>query len=124
MSAPECAINADCVQVPADCCGCGLGGSDKALPADQIEDDANLLDCPDDPQCPGVDDCNTEESAQCIAGFCTLATTPGTMMPPDEPGMQCGTPTLPACATGFSCVLNAVSANDATALGVGSCVQD
>lgn len=120
----ECEVDADCVQVPADCCGCGLGGADKALPAGQAEDDANELNCPIDPACPGIDVCDADESAQCISGQCTLAATPGSLQPPDAADMQCGTPDLPACATGFSCVLNAVSANDATALGVGTCVEN
>lgn len=122
---PECEISSDCVQVAADCCGCGLGGLDKAIPAELADDDADLLNCPVDPACPGIDVCNADESAQCVAGLCTLVTAPGSPTPPDEaPANLCGTPELPVCATGFSCVLNAVSANDASALGVGTCVAD
>jgi hypothetical protein len=123
---PECELDADCVQVPADCCGCGAGGLDKAVPLDQADDAADNLNCPVDPACPGIDVCNADESAQCIAGACTLAPgTPDFMEdPPAEEVVLCGTPELPLCAEGFTCVLNAISANDATALGVGSCTPN
>lgn len=122
---PECEIDADCVQVPADCCGCGLGGLDKAIPAALAEEDEALLNCPVDPACPGIDVCDLSESAQCIAGSCALVQGIDDGLPPEEPAdALCGTPELPACATGFSCVLNALSANDAAAMGVGSCVMN
>ncbi len=122
---PECEINADCVQVPADCCGCGLGGLDKAIPAALAEENENFLNCPVDPACPGINVCNADESAQCIAGSCALVGSTDDGGPPGAPeSALCGTPELPPCATGFSCVLNDLSANDAASMGVGSCVAN
>ncbi len=120
----ECEQDADCVQVPADCCGCGQGGSDTAVPEALVDEQAALLGCPINPACPGLDVCNAEESAQCISGYCALAPVVDDAFPPSAEGSTlCGTPDLPACATGFDCVLNDISANDAAQLGVGSCVM-
>lgn len=122
----ECEIDTDCVQVPADCCGCGLGGFDKAVPLSQADSEADFLNCPVDPACPGIDICNLEEVAQCMAGACTLAaaagTDPSSEPPPIDEVVLCGTPDLPTCAAGSTCILNDISANAATPLGVGSCV--
>jgi hypothetical protein len=96
------------------------------VPVDQADEVANLLDCPVDPACPGIDVCNQDESAQCIAGACSLVLTTTNPMedPPPEEVVLCGTPALPTCASGSTCVLNGISANEATALGVGSCAPN
>lgn len=125
---PECEVDTDCVQIPADCCGCSRGGADTAVALGQAESDVGFLNCPVDPACPGINVCNLDEVAQCIAGSCTLAAVAGGALDPQEPpadgDLLCGTPDLPDCARGHSCVLNEVSANDAAALSVGTCVQD
>lgn len=123
---PECEIDTDCVQVPADCCGCAAGGLDKAVPQDQADAEEDGLNCPVDPACPDIDVCNQDESAQCIAGSCALTASNGGPMqdPPPEEVVLCGTPDLPTCGDGSTCVLNGISANEATTLGVGSCVLD
>ncbi len=123
--ASECEIDADCVQVPADCCGCAFGGSDKAVPEALVDDSAEFLNCPVDPACPGIDVCKVDETAQCISGSCALVSTAGLDEPPGTVSTTfCGTAALPACATGSVCVLNDISANDASAMGVGSCVTE
>jgi len=117
---PECGGDEDCVQVPADCCGCELGGSDTAVPAGSESDYEDGLACPPDPACPGVDVCDPASEPRCIGGTCRLS------VPPSEPGDEtpsilCGTAETPPCRDGQVCVLNHPDAGDATQQSAGSC---
>jgi hypothetical protein len=109
-----CTVDADCVEVPADCCGCAHGGSDQAVPAADAEAAAEALMCPSSPACPDVDVCDPSLVPRCLGGGCVLA--PSTM---DGLGSFCGTPDLPPCPDGTVCVLNADP--DANQQGVGTC---
>jgi hypothetical protein len=119
----ECGLDQDCVQLPADCCGCARGGQDTAVPADQAEEYSESLMCSDDPDdgtCPEVDVCDPELAARCVAGRCAL-----TADADDGEGddvTQCGTADLPPCPDGTVCVLNAD--DESTAEGVGTCQVD
>ncbi len=121
---PECELDTECVQIPADCCGCATGGEDRAVP----ESDAGLaqdeLGCPSNPSCPGIDVCDASQVPRCITGVCVLSDEP--MNPSmEEPSiLLCGTPELGTCADGFNCLLNADSAKKANDLGVGSCLPE
>ena len=116
--APECEGDEDCVQVPADCCGCARGGSDTAVPAGSEAEYEDDLDCPTDPSCPGVDVCDPGSAPSCIAGRCQLASSPGD---DGAPSILCGTTDSAPCPEGTVCVLNHPDASDATQLGAGSC---
>ena len=117
--APECEEDVDCVQVPADCCGCALGGSDTAVPAGSEADYEEGLDCPTDPSCPNVYVCDADSAPSCIAGRCQLVS------PPNDdgggPSILCGTADSAPCPDGSVCVLNHPDAPDATQVGAGSC---
>jgi hypothetical protein len=68
--------------------------------------------CSGNEVCPDVTTCNANESAQCAQGECRLI----------EGGLPlgaCGRPDLPACGTGFECVVNA--SDSANLHGVGVC---
>ena len=119
----ECFLDEDCVQVPADCCGCARGGADTAVPAGTSVDG----DCDDGVVCPEVDVCDPSASPQCQDGMCVLAVSPATQVPDGGSGpvgepMLCGTQAHPSCPDGFDCVLNDPSANDQATGGVGVCV--
>ncbi len=118
----ECADDAECIQVPADCCGCSRGGADVAVLASEAESFAETLDCPGDPVCPDVDVCMGDYSPQCISGSCRLAPTPDvdTTPEPGEPA-RCGTTEWPPCPAGQVCMLNDPEANGAGESGVGVC---
>ncbi len=120
-SGGECQVDNDCVQIPADCCGCDGGGADQAVPNDEAESILDGLACPDNPSCPDIDVCDVSQVPRCIAGLCALADEP--MNPNlEEPSIQmCGTPELGMCPEGFRCLLNGDSAKKASDLGVGSC---
>jgi hypothetical protein len=105
-----CHADEDCVEVPADCCGCARGGSDTAVLAGDAAVYAAMLGCPASPNCPDFDTCEPAAIARCLQGSCTLTTTT------HLPAGSCGRPDLATCA---ACVLNA--SPDATALGVGIC---
>jgi hypothetical protein len=120
-STAECEGDEDCVQVPADCCGCELGGSDTAVPAGTEEEHEDELACPPDPSCPGVDVCDPDSEPRCIGGTCRLAGPPGEPGGDDAPSLLCGTADTPPCPDGQVCVLNHPDAGDATQLGAGSC---
>jgi hypothetical protein len=117
----ECQIDTDCAQVPADCCGCARGGQDTAVPAGQVEDHIDALDCPLEPACPGIDTCMENYVPRCVQGACALAAPPDTdTTTPDEP-QRCGTTSLPSCPQDQVCVLNDPTAEQATAAGLGVC---
>jgi len=116
--AASCSEDSECVQIPADCCGCSRGGQDQAVPSGTEADELDSLNCPSDPACPEIDVCDADEVPRCIAGSCVLSAEPSSLSG-DE--ILCGTPDLPACAAGSSCVLNDLSAKDANELGVGVC---
>jgi hypothetical protein len=130
-AAPDCAIDADCVRVPADCCGCARGGEDTAVPADEAPNYGEALECEDDPACPGVDVCEAGLVPACLAGTCELVAAgvgeppPGMDAGTDDPGptdgAECGTPDRPPCPEGQVCVLNDPEADDATDHRVGVC---
>jgi hypothetical protein len=119
--AGECDIHSDCVQVPADCCGCARGGSDTAVPADQVDPHLEGLDCPEQPYCPDVDVCEPDAEARCVLGECQLVAG----RPPDDgsgaPSVPCGIADSSPCPDGQVCVLNHPDASDATQMGAGSC---
>jgi len=106
-----CQVDSDCVRVGADCCGCERGGTSTAVPASQVGAFQDMLGCPANPSCPGVNVCSTEEP-RCLQGMCTLSST---TLPTDA----CGRPDLPACGPGETCVLN--ESPEASAGGVGAC---
>jgi hypothetical protein len=119
-STAECDGDEDCVRVPADCCGCELGGAETAVPAGTEDEYHDSLDCPVDPSCPGVDVCDAGSVPRCIAGSCQLAAPPA-----DDgdtgPSVLCGTADTAPCPDGQVCVLNDPDAGDATQVGAGSC---
>ncbi|MCP4447709.1 MAG: hypothetical protein GY811_20585 [Myxococcales bacterium] len=121
MDLAECEIDTDCVQIPADCCGCAQGGEDRAALAEDAEALVDELACPPSSACPEIDVCDSSQIPRCITGSCVLADL--SMNPqPDPSSIQlCGTPQLELCPSGSQCVLNQVSAKEASDLGVGSC---
>jgi hypothetical protein len=122
----ECEIDTDCVEVPADCCGCGRGGADTAVPSGEADSFSDGLGCPADASCPEIDVCDPTELPRCVGGSCTLAPADGSTPPLDgsEPVVLCGTPELAPCEAGTICVLNANSPNNGSELGVGRCVPE
>jgi hypothetical protein len=110
----SCVEDADCVEVPADCCGCAQGGEDTAVPAAYADAAVESLMCPTDPACPQIDVCDPSAAPRCVSGTCALV--PGTS---DGLDVGCGRPDLPTCPEGTVCVLNADS--DAQSQGVGTC---
>lgn len=124
--ASECQVDADCVQVPADCCGCDQGGADTAVPAAEAVGFSDSLGCSGEGTCPGVNVCDASQMPRCSAGECVLAAAPSDEDRPDAgPGVSepqlCGSTALPPCPAGWSCVLNAADAEDATRMGLGVC---
>ncbi|MCE9572927.1 MAG: hypothetical protein K8W52_07200 [Deltaproteobacteria bacterium] len=113
--ASECAVDADCARVPADCCGCGRGGADTAVPVGEIMSHADNLGCTGGAACPEVDVCQVGLVAQCVAGSCALVDPTSAPMPP--PSDACGRPDLPACPAGTHCMLNTAPES----AGVGRC---
>lgn len=111
---PTCTVDGECARVPADCCGCAMGGADTAIPAAEVAAYLAGLHCDADPVCPGVDVCEIGAVVQCVLGQCVLA--PVTATPPAG---ACGAPDLPPCPSGQTCVLN--SDDGATQAGVGVC---
>jgi hypothetical protein len=111
---PTCSADTDCSEVPADCCGCALGGTDTAVPTSNVASYEAGLDCPTDPSCPGVSTCQTDLMPTCVQGACALQ--------PVLPADACGRPDLPACPTGEICALN--SDPLASAQGVGACIPN
>jgi hypothetical protein len=109
---PTCTASTDCAEVPADCCGCALGGTDTAVPTSNVSSYEAGLDCPTDPSCPGVSTCQTDLMPTCVQGACALQ--------PALPSDACGRPDLPGCGSGEICALN--SDPLASAQGVGACI--
>ncbi len=107
-----CNAGSDCTEVPADCCGCALGGSDTAVPSGDVASFQAGLDCPTSPSCPGVNTCQADLDPACVQGACALQ--------PPLPANACGRPDLAACGSGTICALN--SDPVATAQGVGTCI--
>ena len=120
----ECEIDDDCVQIPADCCGCANGGEDRAAPTSDSVGLVDGLDCPPDPACPGVDVCDATQVPRCITGACVLSDESVNPQPDPSSTQLCGTPQLEACPDESVCILNEVSAKEANNLGVGSCSAD
>jgi hypothetical protein len=126
----ECVVDADCAQVPGDCCGCARGGVDTAVPASDIDGFADQLDCSTDEAeaCPDVDVCDAESVPRCLGGSCTLAAAPSEdadagLPPPASDVLPCGTTAYPPCPEGFVCTLNDPAANENGLDGVGVCVD-
>ncbi len=120
----ECEIDTDCVQIPADCCGCANGGEDRAAPATDATGLVDDLSCPPSPACPGVDVCDETQVPRCVTGACVLSDESMNPQPDPSSTQLCGTPQLEACPAGSVCTLNEVSAKEASNLGVGSCSAD
>jgi Antistasin family len=117
----SCLVDLDCVEVPADCCGCERGGSDVAVPVADADRFISGLGCPADQSavpCPDVSTCDPTLVPTCVQGQCMLAT-PGSTQPVPPPG-ACGSANLPPCPTGQLCVVN--SDPGANPLGLGICV--
>ena len=117
----ECESDTDCVQIPADCCGCENGGQDKAAAAADADGMVDDLNCPPNPACPGVDVCDATQVPRCITGACVLSDESVNPKPNPASTQLCGTPQLEACSDGSVCTLNEVSSKEANDLGVGSC---
>lgn len=127
-AADQCAVDADCVQVAADCCGCAEGGTDTAVPASEATGFTDSLGCDGSTSCPGVDVCDPSAEPRCLAGTCQLVAAPGGGgdLPPDgglggEEPQLCGTPELAPCPAGQRCVVNDPDVPDASEMGVGVC---
>jgi len=104
FEAPECVVDTDCAQVPADCCGCAAGGEDIAVPTADVGAWTAGLGCGADAVCPDVDVCAAAAAPYCQLGMCTLATmgiVPG----------ACGSAAL-VCPAGQVCVLGDDINND------------
>jgi hypothetical protein len=117
-SAVECAVDTDCVQAPADCCGCARGGVDTAVPAATREDHVAGLGCDGAAACPEVDVCEPGATPRCAGGRCVLA---NEAFDADPAPWYCGTAEQPSCPTDWVCVLNDPESKEATAAGVGVC---
>ena len=107
-AASGCADDLDCVRTREDCCGCARGGTDTAVPSSALAAYEQMLACPINPQCPGLDTCDPAAAPRCIQGACLLTDAV-------VPASAC----TGACPSG-TCVLNRDS--DATTHGVGVCV--
>ena len=108
-----CAVDGDCTQTRADCCGCEGGGQDTAVLASDAARFDTELNCSMTPQCPGVDACNAGDAPRCVQGQCQLLAEP-------PPASQCGRPDLPPCSGGTICKVNV--SDPANLYGVGICV--
>jgi hypothetical protein len=125
---PMCIDDLDCIQAPADCCGCARGGADTAVPASELDTFLGGLDCGSQPACPDVDVCDATSEPRCVNGSCQLTADDGLDggegadggAPTPQPA-YCGTPEYPPCPAGSECVLNDPDANDANMAGVGVC---
>jgi hypothetical protein len=117
----SCERDLDCVQVPADCCGCARGGADTAVPAEEEDEHIEGLACPSDPACPEVDVCHPDDEPRCVASRCHLVESNQDDGSGQGPSVPCGSPDLEPCPAGFMCVLNHPNAADVTRLGLGSC---
>jgi len=117
----QCELDTDCVEIPADCCGCALGGKDQAASAAEANAILDGLACPTNPACPGVDTCDPSQVPRCITGSCVLSADIVDPQPNPSAAQLCGTPQLEVCPSGTLCVLNEESAKNASDLGVGSC---
>lgn len=129
-----CEQDLDCVEAQADCCGCQLGGASTAVAAASLDEYIESLGCPaGEPECPNVNVCDAALIPRCIAQTCTLGPDGGSGGDDDGGGdggdspvgdvSLCGVPDFPPCPQGQICVLNHPDANDATRMGVGSCVD-
>jgi hypothetical protein len=125
--AAACESDSDCVQVPADCCGCARGGVDTAVPTWEVDGFLGGFGCDDEPECPDVDVCDPSLVPRCIGGDCQLAEAP--IDEGDDAGAgpapsgvaYCGTSEYPPCSDGMVCCLNDPAYEDANAAGVGVC---
>jgi hypothetical protein len=125
-----CKLDDDCVEAPADCCGCELGGADTAVAASALDDYIESLGCSGEPACPGVDVCDAALVPRCIAQGCALGPAGGSGDdgdggdgPPGSDGNLCGVPDFPPCPEGQVCILNLPDGDDATRMGVGTCAD-
>lgn len=117
---PVCADDGECVQVPADCCGCERGGRDTAVRAEDVDAHMAGLGCSGTPTCPGVNVCDADVIPRCFGGQCQLVSNE----PPDgdaAPDTLCGTDAFAPCPAGQVCVLNDPDADLASDYGVGVC---
>lgn len=118
---PTCTLDDDCVEVPADCCGCERGGSNTAVPRALADEHLAGLNCPTDPSmgaCPDVSTCDPLRVPRCRDQQCALIGPNDPGWPAVPPG-ACGRPDLPPCPAGEVCVLN--HNMEAGPLGLGVC---
>jgi len=114
LDAGGCTTAADCVQVRADCCGCGRGGEDTAVLRRQAAAYDADLRCSPGALCPAATTCDTAAAPQCIQGRCQLTTSA-------LPSSACGRSDLATCARGQVCIVNGMD-RTANEEGVGVCV--
>lgn len=107
-----CVADTDCVEIPADCCGCTAGGTDTAVLASEAQAYHDMLGCSPDAHCPPTNTCTPGDAPRCVQGQCALVAA-------SEPSTACGRADLPPCAAGAACIVNRNS--DATMYGVGVC---
>jgi len=118
-----CTGDADCVEVPADCCGCARGGADTAVPASEADSFGNSLGCTGSATCPERDVCDPAATVRCVGGSCQLAPAPGGGGAPPDGGpisspQACGGADLAPCPTGEACVVNDPDAPAGSNLGI------
>jgi hypothetical protein len=126
----RCDSDDDCVAVPADCCGCALGGADTAVPVGVADAFHEGLECDPMPSCPGVNVCDPAAVARCIGSACTLSTESTDGGPDGGTGgdgggaalLRCGTLASPTCPEGSACILNHPAAAEAGIFDSGICV--
>ncbi|MGE0398301.1 MAG: hypothetical protein AB7T06_16475 [Kofleriaceae bacterium] len=109
-AAMGCSVDADCVQTREDCCGCARGGKDTAVLGSAATAYDQMLSCPSNPQCPGLDTCDAAAEPRCVQGACVLT---DALLPANACAQE------GSCASG-TCIINRDP--DASALGVGVCV--
>ena len=112
LPSPTCAVDTDCVETRADCCGCARGGDDTAVPKQTQTSYDQQLGCTGGEVCPEVNTCVTTETPQCAQGSCKL-------IAGGVPADACGRPDLPPCEAGKLCTVNA--SDPANKHGVGVC---
>lgn len=103
-----CANDGECVETREDCCGCARGGKDTAVLGSTVSIYDQMLSCPQNPYCPGIDTCDPAAEPRCVQGSCVLT---DALLPANA--------CTGSCASG-TCTLNRDP--DASALGVGVCV--
>ncbi len=69
----ECSVNSDCIKTQTTCCSCEMGGNEICVPHGQ-EEIYRAKNCPQDPLCMAVYNCEIEECT-CLQGKCNAVIT-------------------------------------------------